>query len=288
MVTGGDVCVWRSTARLGTVLACVLVPAVLVGDPAVAAQGVSVEIVELPDRFIAGARPETVTVVASKQGGDCQKVRWSMLLRLEGLSIEQLRVDRIEEDGSFPVDVDTDGESARVTDERLDPGTLCRNRTVTARYRLNVANDVQSGKMTVFAEAYDADLRLLERAGATRTIVGAAGPADPTASAEPPTQPGASGPTAAPTGQPGATIDDPPADEAADQAATAGADDGGGLPLAWFLIGGLLMFLGLSLLLNVRSRQRLREPEPEPVPVQPLSGRRTLRQPAAASYRQRR
>jgi hypothetical protein len=234
----------------------------------VAAQGVAVEIVELPDEFVAGARPETVTVVASKRAGqECLKVRWSMVLQLEGLTLEQVRVDRVEDDGSFPVDVSSEGSSARITDEQLDPGTLCQDRTVTARYELNVAQDVGSGRLTVLTEAYDAELRLLERDGATRSVVGDGGAAEPTPTAGPD--------ASAPADDTGAAA--PPAEPGApgvDQAGNDAAADQDGIPLAWFLIGGLMVFLGLSLLLNVRWRQReTAVPEPDdldPDGVEPL------------------
>lgn len=238
---------------------------------AAAARGVSVEIVEVPDRFVAGAAPETITVVASKSGGgDCLKVRWSMVLRVEGLSLEQVRVDRIEESGSFPVDVDDDATTARVTDEQLDPGTLCRNRTVTARYRLNVANDVQAGRLAILAEAYDADARLLERDGAARQIVGTA--TAPRSTAGPSAEPSA-GPTPdeSPTTDPAAGTGAgaaAPGDTSINQ--TEAGNDQNGIPLAWFFIGGLMMFLGLSLLFNLRRRQRS---DPEPVLEPALPGR---------------
>jgi hypothetical protein len=214
---------------------------------------VDVNIVEVPDEFVAGARPETLTVVASKRSGrQCLKVRWSMVLQLEGLSLEQVRVDRIEDDGSFPVDLRAEGDGARLTDERLDPGTLCRDRTVTARYEVNVANDVLAGRMTLLTEAYDANQRLLERDGATRSVVN---PLAPAATPEP--TPEATGAAAGGAQAPGSG--------AADQAAA--GQDREGLPLVWFLIGGLMVFLGLSLLLNVRGRQRRNELETAPIPA---------------------
>ena len=70
-------------------------------------------------------------------------------------------MDRVEETGSFPLDIRTDGDVARLTDRQLDPGTLCPGRTVTARYRVAFAGDVTRGRVTLAAEAYDANLRLL-------------------------------------------------------------------------------------------------------------------------------
>lgn len=232
---------------------------------AAAVRGVSVEITELPDKFVAGARPVTVTVVASKATGqECLKVRWSMVLQLDGLSLEQLQVDRVEENGSFPVDVVADGDTARVTDEQLDPGTLCRDSTVTARYQMNVANDVGKGQLTVLAEAYDANLQLLERDQATRSVVGdaeeqAGQPTEsPEATAEPDEGAAADpGDADGSADAAGGAAGDAPAADAAEQAAA--GNDQNGLPLAWFLIGGLMVFLGLSLLFNLKWRRRMED-----------------------------
>lgn len=247
--------VWHPTTRFVCALACVAVPATAgaaVPAPASAAaaqaRGVSVEIVDIPAEFEAGARPAVFTVVASRSSGrGCLKVRWSLVLKVEGISLEQVRLDRIEEDGSFPVTVRTEGSAARFTDERLDPGTLCRDRTVTAQYEINVTDDVGAGRLTLRPEAYDAGLRLLERDEATRSVLGAGGP---------PTTPSATNPpTAEATPAPG-TGGGGPADPAAAPDRTDAAAAGSGLPVIWFAVGGLMVFLGLSLLLNVRRRQR--------------------------------
>ena len=72
-------------------------------------------------------------------------------------------MDRVEETGSFPLEIRAEGDVARLTDRQLDPGTLCPGRTVTARYRVAFAEDVTRGRITLAAEAYDANLRLLAR-----------------------------------------------------------------------------------------------------------------------------
>jgi hypothetical protein len=256
--------VWRPTGFAGLCAAvlCAAVPAVATAVAAVpapataalAARGVSVDIVDVPDELVAGARPALLTVVASRSSGQgCFKLRWSLVVKVTGVALDQVRIDRIEETGSFPVDVRVEDDAARITDERLDPGTLCRNRTVTARYEVAVVAGAPSGRLTLRPEAYDTDLRLLERDETTRSVAGAAPP--PT-TAPPTTAPPE--PTVAAAEPPGAGAGGP-----AEPAAARGADDEpGGLPLAWFLIGALMMFLGLSLLLNVRWRQRFQPAGP--------------------------
>ena len=49
-----------------------------------------------------------------------------MVLTVDGADLDQVRVDRVEEDGNFPLRVRTEGDTARLTDVRLDPGQLCR------------------------------------------------------------------------------------------------------------------------------------------------------------------
>lgn len=148
-----------------------------VGAPANAVvQGVQVRITELPRTFSAGADPRTVTVVASTDSGaGCQKVRWSMLMQVQGIRFDQVKVERIENSADFPLQVQSDGDTARLTDAQFDPGTLCRGRTVTAQYRVSFADGVTDGLVRFQAEAFDARARLLERANGTSEVVGGQG-----------------------------------------------------------------------------------------------------------------
>jgi hypothetical protein len=223
-------------------------------SPAAAAQGVEVQITELPDQFAAGASPETMTVVASKRdGGDCLKVRWSMVMRVDGLRLDQVRVDRVEQDGSFPLDVKSDGDSARLTDIQLDPGTLCRDRTVTARYEINFAKDATDGRVRFTVEAYDAELRLLDSDSATRTVAGDA--PEPTESPTPP-------PEETEPADPGSVGEQPATDGPTQQANSTPAGNQIPLPPVGFLVGALLLFLGFGLLLQLYRRMRRRSLRP--------------------------
>lgn len=197
--------VWRYALRFGVVLAGLAGTLLAVAAPAQAA--FTTQLGGLPERFTAGGEVRTVSAVVSRTGapGGCVKVRWSLVLRVEGLRLDQVRLDRVEETGSFPVEVRTEGDVARLTDRQLDPGTLCPDRTVTARYRLAFAGDVTRGRITLAAEAYDARLRLLARQTATRTVVGAGAAATPAA-------PDPDVSTPAPAGtppEPSATASDP-------------------------------------------------------------------------------
>lgn len=262
--------VWRYALRAGVVLGCLTGAAL----PAPAQAAFVTELSGLPDEFTAGGRVETVSAVVSRDDGGCVKVRWSMVLRVRGMRLDQVRMDRVEETGSFPLDIRADGDVARLTDRRLDPGTLCPGRTVTARYRLAFAGDVTRGRITLAAEAYDANLRLLSRQTATRSVVGStartAAPGEPEPRPAPadPTGPagetgGAAEPEAAPASDEPATDDlstDEPVAAGAPAAAGAGrpvAGAGGfGAVQAAFLLGGLLLSLGLGLLLRLRHLTR--------------------------------
>jgi hypothetical protein len=251
------------------------------GPATAAAPGIQVQITELPGRFAVGSDPSTVTVVASTdKGGRCQKVRWSMLLTVNGISLDQVDVDRVEANGSFPLSVQSDGDTTRLTDVQVDPGELCRGRTVTARYRMSFSREVTDGEVTLQAEAYDTRERLLQLATATRPVVN--GEAVPPAAGEPgqigePGQTGDPGQTGEPgqTGDPGQTGE--PADGSTEPgpagAATAGPSAGAigavsasgqrgdqSLLGAGLIIGAVLMFLGVGLLLRLRLRNRLNAP----------------------------
>jgi hypothetical protein len=277
--------VWRIPARLGAVLVCLAGYGLLTGAPAAAEPGFDTALTELPGQFTAGARPATVAAVVSKDSGDdCLKVRWSMVLRVEGLRLDQVRVDRIEDTGSFPLEIRAEGDTARLTDRQLDPGTLCRNRTVTARYQLAVAKEVTDGSITLAAEAFDERLRLLSRQTATREVVSdrAQPGATVSPSAEPsPTESAEPGPTesAEPVPTAPAASDDPTVGPVPGGGAGSGRADrasatgGIGFVQVAFLIGGLLVFLGAGLLLRLRRLVRAAD-QPAVTWMQPAPRRR--------------
>ncbi|WP_349878254.1 hypothetical protein ABIH81_30310 [Micromonospora sp. HUAS YX12] len=259
---------WRHALRIGLVLTFVAGTGYGGALPARAAAAFSTELSGLPDEFTAGNRVETLSAVVSRSdGGGCVKVRWSMLVRVQGLRLDQLKVDRVEDSGSFPLEIRTEGDTARLTDRQLDPGVLCPGRTVTARYRVAFAEDVGRGRVSFAAEAYDPQLRLLARRTASREVVGEeeASPTPAPTSAEPTDTPTGEPPTEAP----GEESTDEPTDAAVVEPPAPGgvagrpvADSGGfGMVQAAFLLGGLLLFLGAGLLLRMR---RLLRPSADP------------------------
>ncbi|KAB1946249.1 hypothetical protein F8271_07225 [Micromonospora sp. ALFpr18c] len=263
--------VWRNALRVGVVLAGLTGVVPILAAPAQAA--FATEMSGLPARFTAGGQVRTISAVVSQtdRRGGCAKVRWSMVLSVQGIRLDQVKMDRVEESGDFPLEVRTEGDVARLTDRQLDPGTLCPGRTVTARYRVAFDEDVTQGRVTLAAEAYDANLRLLARQTATRSVVGAG--ATPTGAAQPSATPA---PPSDPASEPAEAEDTPSEEPVADQPVDAAppadgrpvAQTGGfGVVQAAFLLGGLLLSLGVGLLLRLRHLTRAATNEAEDPPV---------------------
>ena len=271
----------RTAALVSTVLAMATATLALPAPASAAAAGVSVQITQLPQTFTVGAGAETVTAVVSsrQQGEACQRVRWSMLLRVRGVNLDQVRVERIENDQEFALQVRTTGDSARLTDAQFDPGSLCPGRTVTATYR--VAFDGGQGTASFQVDAFDAANRLLQSASATSQVAGGqrANP-DPAGTAPPAADPPAADPSAtdpSATDPPAASLDPSPSESddaggvAADDQGT-GAGDAGPTAAAQdpaaangrtpsllgpgLIVGAVLVFLGIGLLLRLRMRSQ--------------------------------
>ncbi|MFC3505394.1 hypothetical protein ACFOOK_31175 [Micromonospora krabiensis] len=260
------VIVWRYALRLAAVVVCLTGVELALAGRAQAA--FATQLSGLPERFTGGDQVRTVSAVVSRTDrGGCVKVRWSLVVTVEGIRLDQVRLDRVEETGSFPLDIRTSGDVARLTDRQLDPGALCPNRTVTARYRLAFAENIGTGRVTLAAEAYDAGLRLLARQTATRAVVGAEAPATgpaprPTPTRPQPTEPASVEEEVTPPG-PDATFDEPAAGvPVAGAGRPVSAAGGFGVVQAGFLMGGLLVFLGVGLLLRMRHLTRATDPAP--------------------------
>ncbi|WP_243704896.1 hypothetical protein [Micromonospora sp. KC723] len=251
--------VWRNAMRVGVVLACLSGTVLAAPQPSSAAAGFATVMSGLPDEFVADGEVRTLSAVVSRtDGGGCLKVRWSMVLTVSGLRLNQVKMDRVEENGAFPLDIRTEGSVARLTDRQLDPGTLCANQTVTARYRVAFDESVSEGRITLAAEAYDPDLRLLARQSATRTVIGPGFGATPTV-APTPTESAVEPTESAVVDEPAGAVSEPAAAQVPPAAGrpTSGTPAGGfGVVQAAFLLGGLLLFLGVGLLLRLRQLTR--------------------------------
>ena len=146
----------RAAALLSGVLAIAAATLALPSPAQAAVEGFKVTITQLPDEFEAGAKARTVRwSPPPTTTGRCRKVRWSMVLKVDGVDLDQVKVNRVEDDGDFPLQVQSDGDTARLTDVRFDPGSLCRGQTVTAVYRVAFDDDAD-GEVTFQAQAFDA------------------------------------------------------------------------------------------------------------------------------------
>jgi hypothetical protein len=258
------IAVRHRAALLSTVLAVTAATLVLPGRSAAAEPGFKVDITELPGTFTAGADARTVTVVVSTDRVRCRKVRWSMVITVDGPGLGEVNVARIEDNGDFPVQVRNAGDdSARITDVQLDPGELCRGRTVTARYRIGFDDDADSGRVTFRAQAFDAGRTLLQEASSRSEVKGEDDDEEPEKTASPSPEPSPS-PTES-TAEPRESADDEetaepePTDTRTDVASvpTSGSDSGTPSLLgAGLIVGGILVFLGVGLLLRLRMRSR--------------------------------
>src|SRR4051794_39732873 len=166
------IAVGHRAALVTTALAVAAATLVLPGRAGAVEPGFEVTITELPATFGAGAESRTLTVVASTDRPRCQKVRWSLVLRTDGPDLDEIDVERVEDDGDFPVRVETDDDVARITDVQLDPGQLCRGRTVTARYRLGFDDEADTGRVTFQAQAFNAAGTLLQETSGQSPVVG--------------------------------------------------------------------------------------------------------------------
>jgi hypothetical protein len=243
--------VWRFAGRLGTALACVAGFVAVTAGPAAAAEGVTVEITEVSSRFEAGGQAR-MTVVASKRTDNCLKVRWSMLLRVDGMRLNQIDVDRVEDSGSFPISVAANGDRAQLTDVQLDPGTLCRDRTVTARYALRFADDVANGRLSMEVAAFDARGQLLETATVTRNVRGEDDEASPSPSPSPSESEEV---VEEPTEEPTAPVAGGGVGQPIDVDRASG---GSGLLPVGVAVGGMMVFLGLTMLIRTRRKLKAR------------------------------
>ncbi|HEY0000554.1 MAG TPA: hypothetical protein VGB74_08875 [Actinoplanes sp.] len=242
----------RVAVRVITALALVAT-SLFAGAPAWAAEpGFAVNIGQAPASFTTGKAARTLTAVASTdRGRRCLKVRWSLEITTDGVSLDQIRIARIENGGTFEVRAEADADAVRVVDAEPDPGELCRGRTVTGRWDIGFTGP-DNGTVSLEASAVDGDGRVLNTGGVTsRVVSGVAATPSPTPSETEPTEE----PTDEATEDPG---DETPTDDTTSTPAvairpTAGTPSvlGPGL-----IIGAVLVFLGVGLLLRMRTRNR--------------------------------
>ena len=245
----------RPVAALVTA-ASALVAATLVGvAPALAdTPGFAVNVARA-GTFTIGKQAKALTAVASTdKARRCHKVRWELTVRTQGISLDQLRVTRVENGRSFPARTKLDEDGARIVDTGLDPGQLCRNRTVSAQWDVGFAGP-DDGSVSFEVKAVDAAGRLLATGGANSQVVTAvadkpsAGPSA-SASATPTFTPEPTEAVAAPATQP----------SSAQAAALARAGGSTSILGPGLIVGAVLVLLGILLLVRLRKRNGAGKP----------------------------
>jgi hypothetical protein len=222
--------------------------------------------VSAPATFKASGNTKTLTAVVTSDQRVCRKVRFTLVIRGGDVPLDRVRVSRFEDSGEFPTRADVNGDTATLVDEQLDPGTLCRNRTVTGRWQVGFGGR-NGGEVRFEVQAFDAQGTLLTTGGATTEVTG---------------QVATSFPSASPTPEPSRTTASPePDDEETEPAATtrpganatesaaalAPVSDDSNLLGPGLIVGGVLFFLGLLLLLRLRARTREARREAETLPT---------------------
>jgi hypothetical protein len=231
-----------------------------------------------PSLFKAGANAKSVVAVVSTDTAlRCQKVRWSMLLKVaDGVTFDDVKVTRIENGAEFPLQSQITGDTARLTDVQVDPGVLCRGQSVTARYDIAFGATSAQGAVAYEVQALNVRGQVLEQATATSQVLGTVA-ATPT-----PTASRSASPSPAPTESDEAAADTPtddPTDDAGaakvnpiDAAQTGPAVKTAGVPSVLgpgLIIGGMFMLVGIGILLRLRLRNRAPRPHEMPTSFYP-------------------
>jgi hypothetical protein len=221
--------------------------------PAVAdLPGFDVKVTQAPDTFTVGKDAHTLSAVVSTSSDRlqrrCAKVKWALVISTKGVSLDQVRVNRVENGKSVPVKARFQGEDARVVDEQVDPGQLCRGQSVTAKWTVSFTGP-DNGSVNFSMQALSQRGQVLATGGASSRIV--------TAVANKPSK--SASPSATPTFSPQPTeavVANLPPSSSADPAALAGKTSGSSVLLPGLLVGAVLVFGGIALLMRLRSRNR--------------------------------
>jgi hypothetical protein len=244
-------------ARITTALALVAASLAWASPATAAVDGFAVSMGQSPATFTIGRQARPVTAVATTdRQRRCFKVRWQLTIRTDGISLDQVRVNRVEDGQTFGVRAQLGADEARITDVQPDPGQLCRDQTVTGRWDISFTGP-DDGKVTFEARALDAgggrELAVTSSTSRVVTPVAARPSASPSAS-----------PSVSKT--PDEEVTETAADDGVpqvDKTSAAALNPASGTPSVLgpgLIIGAVLVFLGVALLLRIRSRNRKAEP----------------------------
>ena len=211
--------------------------------------GFDVKVTQAPDTFTVGKDAHTLSAVVSASKDRlqrrCIKVRWALIISTKGVSLDQIRVNRVEGGRSVAVRAQLQGEAARVVDSRLDPGQLCRNQSVAAKWTVSFTGP-DNGSVDFSMRALSQQGRLLASGGASARVV--------TPVAAKPSKSPSPSPTFSPEPTEAAAVVIHPS--SAGPAALTKTSGGSSVLLPGILVGAVLVFVGVALLLRLRSRNR--------------------------------
>lgn len=223
--------------------------------PAVAdLPGFDVKVAQAPDTFTVGNDAHTLSAVVSTSSDRlqrrCVKVKWALIISTKGVSLDQARVNRIEGGKSVAIKARFQGEDARIVDEQVDPGQLCRNQSVTAKWTVSFTGP-DNGSVNFSMQAISQRGQVLATGGATARVV--------TTVADKPSKSASPSPSATSTFSPQPTeavVANLPTSSSVDPAALAKKTSGVGVLLPGVLVGLVLVLGGVFLLLRIRARNR--------------------------------
>ena len=251
--------------RFGTLTAAALAVAAATVAWAAPAQadtpGFAVNITQAADTFTVGKGAHTLSAVVStdRQLPRCLKVRWDLVISTDGISLDQIRITRVENGRSFPARTDLQEDSAQVVDAQPDPGQLCRDQTDTGTWAVAFTGP-DNGSVTFSARALSEQGRVLATGQASSQVVtpvadkrskSPSASASASASADP-----SASPSFSPEPTEAAVIAPAVRESSADPAALAKNTSGLSVLVPGLIVGAVLVFFGVALLLRLRSRSR--------------------------------
>ncbi|MFI5898179.1 hypothetical protein ACIA5D_49675 [Actinoplanes sp. NPDC051513] len=244
----------RAAHALALVAASLICVVAGLATPASAdVEGFNVNIGQAPGTFTIGKQSRTLTAVATTdRQRRCFKVRWALVIKTDGISLDQIRVNRVENGQAFRVRAQLGADEARIVDAQADPGQLCRDQTVTGRWNISFVGP-DDGRVTFEAQALDGPRELSSAEASSRVVTAVAAKPSPSASPSP---------SATAEEDETAVVDDQ-ATPAKDPTSAAALNPASGTPSVLgpgLIIGAVLVFLGVALLLRIRTRNRKEEP----------------------------
>jgi hypothetical protein len=213
--------------------------------------GFAVKVTQAPDTFTVGKDAHTLSAVVSASKDRlqrrCIKVRWALIISTKGVSLDQVRVNRVENGNSAPVRARFQGEDARVVDERVGPGQLCRDRTVAAKWTVSFTGP-DNGSVNFTMQALSQRGQVLATGGASARVV-------TNVAAKPSKSAGASAaPTFSPQPTEAAVVTLP--SSSAGPAALTRTSNSSSVLLPGLGVGAVLVLAGVALLMRLRRRNR--------------------------------